>query len=107
MVAVSVGSSANRKDANSATNELNSLGRFTKTNMHSSEMLALCSLQRGAVIGEECLYPESRYFYSVVVKSSNATFLVLNKTTTRAELENPTMQLSINLQRRFLQKKYY
>lgn len=87
-----------------ATRDLEALNKQAP-NLHQSDSLTVCSLQKGAIIGEECLFPESKYFYSVTVKSSNAIFLVLNKITCKTELENPHTQLGLQLQRKFMQKK--
>lgn len=91
--------------ASKTAQQLDTLNLGVGSNQSTSDMMTICSLQRGATIGEECLYPESKYFYTVIVKSSSATFLILNKTTSKGELDHPHMQLSINLQRKFLQKK--
>lgn len=62
------------------------------------------SLQAGAIIGEECLSTDSKYHYTVTVKSSSATFLRINKVTAHGDLS--ALQLIPYLQKKFLAKKY-
>jgi hypothetical protein len=98
------GSSMDGRSSTKLAAELESLNRQA-SGLHQADMLTICSLQKGSTIGEECLYPESRYFYTVTVKSFSATFLVLNKSTCKADLENQITQLGLYLQRKFMQKK--
>lgn len=65
--------------------------------------IAFCQIQKGATIGEECLMPESKYFYTITVKSASAVFLALRKTTSFNELQS--LQLITHLQKKFIVKK--
>jgi CRP-like cAMP-binding protein len=46
----------------------------------------LCLIQQGAVIGEECIGAESKYHYTVVVKSNKAVCFILRKQAAVLEL---------------------
>lgn len=48
--------------------------------------ISLCLIQQGAVIGEECIGPESKYHYTVVVKSNRAVCFILRKQAAVLEL---------------------
>lgn len=74
-----------------------------KKKENSLHNLAFCEIQSGAIIGEECLMPESKYFYTVKVKSTTAVFFAIRKTTSYNELS--ALQLITYLQKKFVTKK--
>ncbi len=64
----------------------------------------LCLIQQGAVIGEECIAPESKYHYTVVVKSNKAVCFILRKQA--AVLELYSLDIYNYLLKKYRHKKY-
>ena len=90
-------------DKNNEDNTTKNLNKFEVKKDISMHNIPFCTIQQGATIGEECLLPEGKYFYTVTIMSPKANLFVLRKNIAFSELES--LQIIDYLQKKFLQKK--
>ena len=65
----------------------------------------ICLVQAGCVIGEECLTPESKYLYTVVVRSAKVVCFIMKKSTNIPEFY--THDIYDYLLKKFNLKQYF
>jgi hypothetical protein len=69
------------------------------------ETVQVCVIQKGAVIGEELLLGNGKYYYNVRVRSNKALCFTMLKTSNLPEFQ--LLQIYPYLMKKYRQKKYF